>query len=80
MSKPQIYFLALILSLSACQGGGKKDAYSNQNQALKHQKDHRGQSPYAGQQNRNLKAFLLQVIKQLKKGSCMAFYGMAKPG
>lgn len=79
MLKYAIYFVIVIGALSACQGDGKQDAHSHQNHSSKHRHDHQGQSPYAGQQKRDLKAFPPQVIKQLKKGSGMPFYGMAKP-
>lgn len=79
MYKITFYFAALILSLSACQGDGKQNAHSQQHHSSKHRHDHQGHSPYAGQQKRDLKAFPPEVIKQLKEGSGMPFYGMAKP-
>ncbi len=68
------------LVLGGCQGNNNKNATSNgEDKAHKHQHQNKGHSPYAGQQNRDLKAFPPQVIKQLENGSGMPFYGMAKP-
>jgi hypothetical protein len=77
-------FLLVLFSVTGCQNdkqhqestSAESQAPSKAHKSHKHQQGH---SPYAGQQNRDLKAFPPKMIKQLKKGSGMPFYGMAKP-
>lgn len=80
MRQIQIYLLVTVLGFTACQGDGKQEkAQKQSHHHSEHKHDHQGHSPYAGQQKRQLKAFPSKMIKQLKEGSGMPFYGMAKP-
>jgi Spy/CpxP family protein refolding chaperone len=72
------FFLFTLINCQNDQQQSDKGAYSDKTDQRDH-KHKNSQSPYAGQQNRDLKAFPPQVIKQLKRGSGMPFYGMAKP-
>lgn len=84
----------LALNLTGCSGnsdnqsnqqnGEQMGQKQRQDQHHKHRhgeqkNEKKGQSPYAGQQNRGLKAFPPKVVQMLKNGSGMPFYGMAKP-
>lgn len=77
----------LLFNLVGCSGNsnnqadqqsGQKQQNGQPHQHLHGKHDKKGQSPYAGQQNRKLKAFPARVVQKLKKGSGMPFYGMAK--
>jgi len=78
MRKIQIYLLAAILVFTACQGAEPEREQKQSHHHSKHKRNHQEHSPYSGQQKRELKAFSPKVVKQLKSGSGMPFYGMAK--